>query len=162
LQASIVRNRLAAQDLAAADQWAGIGMETARRHGHCVTCNALLLPEAVRVAIAHGRDDEADELARRLEKIAEEFGSRAWVAMARHARARVLGSRGEWDAGCAALRAARDAYLASDAIYDAARCRALEAEFLAASGPDLKAKAAELAAQAREVFALLGAPGIEN
>ena len=45
----MARNRLAARDLAAADEYLSLGDITAKRHGHCVTCNALLLPEAVRV-----------------------------------------------------------------------------------------------------------------
>ena len=68
LHASLTRNRLAAGDLDAAEQSLREGLETARRHGHCVTCNALLLPEAVRVELALGRVDaaaaHADELDR--------------------------------------------------------------------------------------------------
>jgi ATP/maltotriose-dependent transcriptional regulator MalT len=95
VHASIARNRLAAGDLHAAAESLAEGMATARRHGNCLTCNALLLPEAVRVDLARGDLDAADGSAKELEAIAAKFGSRAWVAMACQARARVDAARGE-------------------------------------------------------------------
>ena len=52
VHASTARNRLATRDLdAAASSLAG-GLDMASRYGNCLTCNALLLPEAVRVRIS--------------------------------------------------------------------------------------------------------------
>jgi hypothetical protein len=97
LYASTARNSLAAGNPAAAEELIVMGEETARRHGYCLTCNALLLPEAVRTRIAVGRADAADREAGELEEIARRFGSSAWSAMALHTRARVLAAREEWD-----------------------------------------------------------------
>jgi hypothetical protein len=60
LYASMARNRLAAGEPRAAEELIIVGEETARRHGHCLTCNALLLPEAVRARISVGRVEIAD------------------------------------------------------------------------------------------------------
>jgi tetratricopeptide (TPR) repeat protein len=163
LQASMVRNRLAANDIQGAEQWLRVGEQTSRRHGNCVTCNALLLPEAVRVAVALDRLDDADRHARDLEAIAEQFGSRAWSAMASHARGRVQAASGDWQTACKSFREARDAYLAVEATYDAARCRRAEAEALRSSGDEeLIARAAELAAEAQRTQEALGAPRLED
>ncbi len=59
LYASMARNRLAAQEVASAAEFIQAGIEAARRHGSCLTCNALLLPETVRVHLATGRKTEA-------------------------------------------------------------------------------------------------------
>lgn len=60
LHASMLRNRIAAGDRRGLELSLGEGKEAAQRHGRCVTCNALLLPEMVRAHIALG-DLEAAE-----------------------------------------------------------------------------------------------------
>jgi tetratricopeptide (TPR) repeat protein len=159
LYASMARNRLAAGDTKPAVQYMQQGDLTAERHGHCVTCNALLLPEAVRVALVRGEHHEAENRAARLEQIAGEFGSAAWKAMAHQARARVLATAGSAHAAAEFL-AAHDAFTAIDAVYDAARCLLGASEAHRQRG-DL-ARADSLAADAAATFQRLGAPGIET
>src|SRR5262245_60410049 len=117
LQASAARNRLAAHEVGGAETWVRIGLETSRRHGNCVTCNALLLPEAVRVAVVKDRLDEAEAHARQLEQTAAGFGSQAWQAMARHARGRLEAGRADWARAAGAFREAAAAYRAIDDVY---------------------------------------------
>ena len=150
LQASLARNRLAADDVGGAVEAIATGDLHAARHGYCVTCNALLLPEAVRVALRLGQVDEADARARALEGAAAEFGSKAWTAMARTARGRVDAASGRVEAGARALAEARAAWEAVDASYEAARCASEEAS-LTADEP--------LGMQARSTFARLGGAG---
>lgn len=156
LHASLLRNRLAANDLDGARASLEDGLEAARRHGHCVTCNALLLPEAVRAEISMGNIEVADEHARALEETATEFESRAWVAMAGHARGRVLAAQSDPSA-FEVLEKARVGYVEMGQNYEAARCLLAQAEALAA-----EEKSAELAEQAKGIFTDLGAAGIEN
>jgi len=159
LFASLARNRLAARDLAAAVEAIAEGQETARRHGHCVTCNALLHPEAVRVALATGALEEAERLVRELEATAGKFESHAWNAMARLARGRVEAAKGRTLEAASAFREAREAYERSGAPYEAARC--LVALAGAVNGDDAEA-AERLRAEAGRVFEELGSPGIET
>lgn len=148
LQASLARNRLAAGDLDGATEAIAVGDLHAARHGHCVTCNALLLPEAVRVALRRGDVADAETRAKALEEAAAEFGSKAWRAMARTARGRVLAAEGRAREAGEAFGEARAAWLAVDAVYDAARCAAEEA---AVTGDDARMS------EARSTFSALGA-----
>jgi tetratricopeptide (TPR) repeat protein len=159
IHASLARNRMAAGDREGARTSLQEGLAEAARHGNCATCSALLLPEAVRVELAWGEVDRADAYARRLDEVARRFGSRAWTAMADHARGRVLAARGQVDPAFDALERARDAFEAVEAPYDAARCVMAQSRLpTTARG---KARAAALAAEARRVFASLGATDLE-
>jgi tetratricopeptide (TPR) repeat protein len=161
LYASMARNRLAAGEPRAAEELILVGEETARRHGHCLTCNALLLPEAVRVRISVGRVELADREAGELEEIAGRFGSSAWSAMARHARARVLAAREDWEPASRHFAEARRAFQDIHARYEAARCLLGQANALAAAGSNL-AEASALAAQASAELQSLGAAAVES
>ncbi len=153
LHASLARNRLGADDIEGADERLREGLETARRHGHCVTCNALLLPEAVRVELALGNVDAADAHATELEETAKSFESEAWHAMSAHARARVWLARGERDEAVKSFDVARQAFLEVDQPYEAARC--LLGKAAALENPDVRAEAVA-------VFDELGAAGLED
>jgi tetratricopeptide (TPR) repeat protein len=161
LHASMTRNRLAADDLEVARTSLEAGLVTARRHGHCVTCNALLLPEAVRLEVTAGNVERADEHAAQLERIATRFDSRAWTAMASHARGRVHAARGAWREACEAFEQARAAFIAVDQLYEAARCQLGWAEAARRAGPALAAHADGARSEAHAAFARLGAPGVE-
>ena len=157
LLSTMVRNRLAANDLAWAELAINEGIATARSHGHCVSCHATLLPEAVRVSLALGRQDEAEQFALELEETAAKFGTRVWSALAKHGRARVLARAGD-------LRAeqtydeARESFVAVEYVYEAARCLNGKAGIVRRRDP---AQADVLEAEAKAVFATLGAAGIE-
>jgi tetratricopeptide (TPR) repeat protein len=156
LFASIARNRLAAGDVGAALEALREGERLKARHGTCATCNALLLPEAVRVNLGLAQVEEAERHAAELERIAHSYGSRAWCAMARQARGRVLHATGQPAPAVRAFAEAAEAYLASDNRYEAARC-------LLAQGRLLDPAAAQpILGQAREILDALGAPGIEE
>lgn len=160
LYASMARNRLAAVDVEGASGFLEDGERTAERHGHCVTCNALLLPEAVRVQVARGRLDDAEAAARTLEETAERSGSRAWTAMARHARARVRAARGDADQAVAAFEEAQAAYVKAGNRYEAARCLLGAADVL--EGASQPAEAERRRREAGDALAAIGAPGVER
>ncbi len=162
LFASMARNRLAAGEAKEAEELIRTGEETAGRHGHCLTCNALLLPEAVRARVAVGRVDVADREARELEEIARRFGSSAWNAMALHARARVLAARQEWEAAARHFAEARQSFLTIQARYDAVRCLRGQAGAMEATGdPSRIREARSLAKQAADELSSLGAATVE-
>jgi len=156
VHASLARQRLATGDLAGAEHFLREGQETARRHGSCMTCNALLLPEAVRVALANGRLEDAELAARELERIAGTAESRIWTGMARHARARVFAANWRTEEACAAFAEAAAAFAAAGARHAAARCQAEHAAHLGETDPDA---AAALAQGAARTLAELGASG---
>ena len=159
LYASMARNRLAADHVRAAGEYMRHGELAAKRHGHCVTCNALLLPEAVRVRIASGDRAGAAVNAEELESIARDFGSRAWRAMARQASGRVAAAARDWPAAADAFTESADAYRASGAPYETARSLRCAAEALRHIDPS-RAAAAE--AEATELLRAVGAPGVEG
>lgn len=123
--ATMARNRLAAGDLAGARAALEAGSVAAERHGHCLTCDALLLPEEVRVWVASGDVGRADARASELDAIAGRFESSAWRAMALQARARVRIARGDGRGARDALEQAMALFRALDAPYEVARCLAL-------------------------------------
>ena len=157
LYASIARNRLAFGDLEAADRALEQGHHEVQRHGNCFTCNGLLLPESVRVHLAMGRHDRAQEAAARLEATADKYKSRAWVAMARHARGRCQLATGELAKAETTLKEAEEAYAEYGDVYEAARCRIARA--LAISEPE---RQSEVAAPARETLKRLGTEHVEG
>jgi ATP/maltotriose-dependent transcriptional regulator MalT len=150
LHASVARRQLAEGAPEAAADALALGDEVARRHGHCVTCNALLLPEAVRVCLSTGRADEAEQHAFALEAAARQIGGRAWSAMATLARGRLEAHRGDRTAARGSLERSRKVFLEMEDEYDAARCLLLQAQLggAAANGLNSEAEAA---------FARLGA-----
>ena len=135
LHAAQARNRLAAGALYAAEDAVREASETAARHGECAACDAAFRPELVRVALARGRVGDADAEATLLEELARRRGGRVIVAVARLARARVLGARGRAEDALAALAAARSAFVAAGHRYEAARCVRLEARLTAGALP---------------------------
>ncbi len=158
LHASMIRNRLAAKDREAIAVSVAEGLEAARRHGNCVTCNALLLPELVRGQIELGRLDDAWTACAQLQETAAEFDSNVWKAMAAQCSGRVMLAQGDHEQAFEALGRAADAYRAADQPYEVARCLKLQAACRAAAG---STDAADLAARADRMFADLRAPGIE-
>jgi len=150
--ASLTRNRLADGDFEGA--WTSLhdGLAEAKRHGHCATCSSLLLPEAVRVELEAADVEGAESHAKQLEDVSERFGSEAWKAMARQARARCLIARGHTTGAFEALELARHAFVATGQPYEAARCRSLQAQLR---------EDATLRLEATAEFAALGAAGIE-
>ena len=136
---------------------------TAAKHGHCITCNILLLPEATRVAIATNQLADAEAYIRDLEDAASRFDSQLWTASASQARGELHAARHSWDEAGTAFRDARAVYDSVGAQYDAARCMTAEARVLRENGgAGGEAEAARLVAQANDVFAALGAAGIEH
>ena len=93
LHASLTRNRLAAGDHDGAYASLQEGLAEAARHGHCATCNSLLLPEAVRVELARGNLRAAESYAKKLEDVADRFEPRVEGDGATRARARPRGTR---------------------------------------------------------------------
>jgi tetratricopeptide (TPR) repeat protein len=163
LYASMARNRLAANDLRAATDAMHLGETTADRHGHCVTCNALLLPEAVRVSIALDDLAGARVAAAQLALIARDFASVAWMAMARQAAGRVAASARKWDEGEAAFGEAASAYHTINSPYEEARCLTSQANVLRHSKGQVAGERAAVAEnEARQILTRIGAPGIED
>jgi DNA-binding SARP family transcriptional activator/predicted negative regulator of RcsB-dependent stress response len=161
MYASLARNRLAAGDHPSACESLQEGLAEAARHGHCTTCNSLLLPEAVRVELASGNVSGAETYARALDDVARRFGSRAWTAMAEHARGRVAVARGDVDEARAALERARQAFEEIGSPYEAARCAMAASRLPGAKNGPLPAERAALAQAARRTFERLGAVDLE-
>ena len=162
IHASLARNHLAAKDTGSARASLDEGLAEAARHGHCATCNALLLPEAVRVALAYEDLPLAERYAERLEDVAARFGSRAWTAMAEHARGRVLASLGDVESAFDALERARKAYGEIGFPYEAARCLMAQSRLRETGRGEARTQATALAEDARRAFAALGAAGCES
>jgi DNA-binding SARP family transcriptional activator len=127
LHVAETRTRIAAGLPSQADAALREASESAARHGECLTCDALLRPEAARVAIAFGRLDDAEAEARALEEVARQRGGRGLQAIARLTRARVQAARGKSEDALVSLAQARAGFLASGLRYEAARTARLEA-----------------------------------
>jgi predicted negative regulator of RcsB-dependent stress response len=157
LYAALARNRLAAGDLAAADQMLELGLAMSERHGHCTTCDALLLPAAVSVRVAQRDLEAAEDFCRKLDAAAAEYASRTWVAMARQARGELLAARGDLDAAIACYAEAYAAYAAASNAYETARCLVAATQLRRARGaPDDLAIAQATQTEALRIFERLG------
>jgi DNA-binding SARP family transcriptional activator len=161
IHASLARNRLAARDRDAARRSLEEGLAEAARHGHCATCSALLLPEAVRVALAWGDLTEASMFARRFDDVAQRFASRAWTAMAEQTRGRVLAAQGEVDEAFDALESARAVFDDIGSPYEAARCVMAQSRLFSGAKGKPRLRGQSLAEAAQRVFATLGAADLE-
>jgi predicted negative regulator of RcsB-dependent stress response len=154
----MARNRLEAGDVAAADDALASGLQMSERHGHCATCEALLLPVAVSVRLAQQAFDAAKSFCQQLEQAAEEYASATWLAMAGQARGEVAATSGDLAAALACYRDAYEKFSAANYTYEAARCLDSVAELYRRrddGGDPAKAQAAR--SEARQIFQQLGA-----
>ncbi|GAB4578977.1 MAG: hypothetical protein Fur0022_17140 [Anaerolineales bacterium] len=119
---TLARNRLTAGDVQAADSALTLGLAMSERHGHCSTCNALLLPAAVSVCIAQNDLEGAEEFSRRLDAASEEYASHMWRGMARQSRGELRAALGEIQEALACYRDAHQDFLEAGNQYEAARC----------------------------------------
>lgn len=157
LYASMTRNRLAAGDLAAADHYLCLGIAMGERHGHCTTCDALLLPAAVSVRVAQGDFDAADAFCRQLDAAAEQYGSRAWIAMARQARGELAAARGDINMALGYYADAQARYAAAGNAYEVARCLTAAAQLqLAHADATASEHARAELAKAKQILSHLG------
>jgi tetratricopeptide (TPR) repeat protein len=161
IHASMARNRLAARDREAARASLEEGLAEAARHGHCATCSALLLPEAVRVALAWENLADASMFAKRLDDVAQRFASRAWTAMAEQTRGRVLAARRDTGDAFDAFERARLAFDAIECPYEAARCVMAQSRLFAGAKGKQRSRGSALAESAQKVFVALGAADLE-
>jgi ATP/maltotriose-dependent transcriptional regulator MalT len=124
IYAAMARNRLEADDLEAAAESLAAGLAMSERHGNCATCNALLLPVAVTIRLAQADLEAAETFCQQLEKAAQEYGSRTWLALAQQAGAEVAAAKGDLAEALAAYREAHDKFSTANHTYEAARCQA--------------------------------------
>jgi tetratricopeptide (TPR) repeat protein len=127
LYAALARNRLAAGDLAAAEDALAQGLAMSERHGHCTTCDALLLPAAVSVRARQQDWPAAEAFCQKLDQAAAEYGSRTWLAMARQARAELAAALGRRDEALALYAEAQSAFLLAGNRAEAERCQMAQA-----------------------------------
>ncbi len=147
LYATMARNRLAAGDLAAADNALCLGLEMSERHGNCTTCDALLLPVAVSVRVAQNQLAAAGQFCRKLEVAASGYGSHTWIAMAQQAHGELAAAHGEHDEALHAFDDAIYHFRQAAFDYEAARSLIAAADVRSRRGAPGDA---EKAAQARE------------
>ena len=133
------------------------GEAAAQHHGNCSTCDALMLPELVRVHSARGARDIALVAVEKLEAIALDSCSLAWTAMAKQARGRYLKAVGDQEAAGVVLCEAEEAYATYGDVYEAARCRLARSQVV--STPKL---ASDLESSARKTLTRLGVLRIEG
>jgi predicted negative regulator of RcsB-dependent stress response len=122
LYAAIARNRLQAGDLLAANQALLLGLDMSGRHGHCTTCDALLLPAAVSVRIAQNELETAESFCQRLDTAAVEYTSHTWVALAQQSRGELAAAQGNVAGALSCYQSAYESFRAANYDYEAARC----------------------------------------
>jgi hypothetical protein len=89
--------------------------------------------------------------------VASRFGSRAWTAMAKLARGRVLAARGRVDAAFEAFEEARIAFEEIGSPYEAARCLMAQSRLFKTGK-----RATSLMEAARRALTDLGAVDLES
>jgi tetratricopeptide (TPR) repeat protein len=122
LYAAMARNRLAAGEVRAASQALDLGLAMSERHGHCTTCDALLLPAAVSVRVEEGDFAAAERFCRQLDEAAEQYGSRLWLAMASQSHGELAAASGRLDAALEYYNEAHTGFASAGNDYEAARC----------------------------------------
>jgi len=156
----MIRNRMAAQDAEGISASLANGLEAMRRHGKCVTCNALLLPEVIRASLFLDKLEVAETSLAKLNEISEKFDSHVWTAMACQAEGRVRRHKGDFESAAQAFEHARRDFLAVEQPYEAARSTLLLAKSVRECARPKEAD--KLLGEARDMFRDLGAPGTED
>jgi DNA-binding SARP family transcriptional activator/predicted ATPase len=123
IYAALARNRLAAGDLTAADQSLALGLTASEAHGHCGTCESLLLPVAVSIRVAQGNLTSAETFAGHLDKAATRYGSRIWLALATQARGKLAAARGEIEAAVDCFKEAQAGFQAAGNEVEVTQCQ---------------------------------------
>lgn len=123
IYAALARNRLAAGDLTAADQSLVLGLTVSEAHGHCGTCESLLLPVAVSIRVAQGDLTSAETFAGHLDKAASRYGSRTWLALASRARGELAAAQGEIEAALGCFKEAQAGFQAAGNEVEVTRCQ---------------------------------------
>jgi predicted negative regulator of RcsB-dependent stress response len=158
LYASMIRNRLLAEDLHAAEQALALGLEMSERHGNCATCDALLLPAAVSLRTAQEALQQAEQFCRQLEQAADQYASSMWIAMARQSRGEILAAQNRLEEALASYQEAYVAYQTAGHDYEAARCLLAMADLHAAGCPPHdEQRVVAIRSQARALLEQLGA-----
>ena len=153
IYAAMARNRLEAGDLEAADDALASGLAMSERHGHCATCNALLLPVAVSVRLAQQDLAAAESFCQQLDQAAEEYASRTWLAMAQQAKGEVAAAGGDVAQALACYQNAYEMFTAANYEYEAAHCLAnLASLYQRRNRQDDKTKAQAAKSKARQIF----------
>lgn len=159
LYATLVRNRLEAGDIAAAEHALTQGLAMHERHGHCHTCDALLLPVAVSLRIQQGQLAAAEDFCNQLEQTAQKYASRVWTAMALASRAELSTAQGDWDRAIESYTQAHEGFAAGGNLYESACCLAAVSAIRAQRGASGDAEAAQAAqAQVKTIEERLGVP----
>jgi tetratricopeptide (TPR) repeat protein len=155
LYASLVRNRLDANDMGAAIAAAEEGLALVDEH-HCI-CNAGIYPAAAVVAALNGDAARAEDLTRRAVARAEELRSPMMLCGAQQARALERAAVGDWPAAFEAVELARREAIRGGLVYELGRVLLLGVYVhLDGPGPLSKAEALGLMRQAVRIFARLG------
>jgi tetratricopeptide (TPR) repeat protein len=158
LYAAMARNRLAAGDVVAAGRVLAQGLEMSERHGHCATCDVLVLPVAVSVRLTDGDLSAAESFCQRLDEAAERYGSRLWLAMARQSRGELAEAQGRFDEALAFYVEAQAGFASAGNVYEVARCLEAVAEIrLRRGAPADLATGHEAQFEARRIKDKLGA-----
>jgi DNA-binding SARP family transcriptional activator len=157
LNASLVRNRLAASDLLAADQALAVGLTMSNRHGNCSTCYSLLLPAAISLRIAQGNLEEAWRFCLQLDQAAAKYASHTWVAMARQAHGELAEAQGNHEDALNDYANALSSFRSAGNEYETARClTAIAAIHLSQSASSNAETARQAQEEARQIFERLG------
>lgn len=122
LYAAMARNRLAAGNVPAASQVLDLGLAMSARHGHCTTCDALLLPAAASVKVSEGDFAAAETFCHRLDQAAQQYESRLWLAMAYQSRGELAAALGEFDTALTYYTEAKAGFDSAGNDYEVARC----------------------------------------
>ncbi|MFO7537973.1 MAG: hypothetical protein R6X32_07925 [Chloroflexota bacterium] len=157
IYAAMARNRLEANDVEAADQALAAGLAMSERHGHCATCDALLLPVAVSVRLAQEDLAAAESFHQQLEQAAQEYGSRTWLALAQQSKGEVTAAAGDLAQALVCYQDACHKFSIANYSYEAARCLdQIASLYYRRNGQDDTAKAQAARSKAHQIFQQLG------
>jgi tetratricopeptide (TPR) repeat protein len=157
LYAAMARNRLAAGDVKAARQALDLGLAMSERHGHCTTCDALLLPAAVSVQVAVGDFLAAEYYCQQLDEAAGQYASHLWLAMARQSRGELAAAQDQLDAAIGYYKEAQAGFAPAGNDYEVARCLAATSRLLIARGAPEDIAAGQMAqTESRLILERLG------
>jgi predicted negative regulator of RcsB-dependent stress response len=157
IYAAMARNRLEADEVEAAEQSLAAGLSMSEQHGHCTTCDALLLPVAVSVRLAQGDLETAESFCRDLEEAAQDYGSRTWLGLAQQARGEMTAAHNDLTAALTCYRNAYEKFSTASHVYEATRCLSRMADLYRRRGHEGdEAKAQTARSEARQIFQQLG------
>jgi predicted negative regulator of RcsB-dependent stress response len=160
--ATLVTNRLQANDLPAAVEHLAAGFAALEERELCVSCDVLLYPAAVQAYLALGDLKQAEWASEKASETAATFRSPSWIAVSRYLRGIVAAALGDPAVASKDLQGADKMFESMEMPYEIAQTEEALGDLAAKGAGEISGEARDHLERAREIYGRLGATPSER